>query len=400
MKLLFISDVPLKDPTSGSEQVLYQQVSALRRQRHDVRAISRSGDPVGEDIKENGHPEPGNFHADRNDLPGFIAAHLTQPASIYDRFAESGRFDAIICHQPITFFSLVLKKKLKGIPVLYVFHSPSHEEYLGQAGTNRFRTYIPAAFRRILEKQCLKRAGRYMTLSVFMKEKLKRIHGIEDSRVLVNPGGVDTARFKPAGDRDRIKKELGFPDGKIHLLTIRNLEPRMGLDNLIKAFLFLSKSERDIHLTIGGDGPEKNHLNDLVDACGLKDSVTMKGFIPADQLADHYAAADFFILPTRRLEGFGLVTPESLACGTPVLGTPVGGTLEILSRFDSEFLFSDTSSGAINRGIRNIMGKYSKNSPEYTELRSSCRQFAEKHYSWEKHIRTLNAAIHHLLSEP
>src|SRR5207249_11624167 len=55
------------------------------------------------------------------------------------------------------------------------------------------------------------------------------------------------------------------------------------------------------------------------------------GFIPDETLPSYYHAADVFVLPTRELEGFGLVTVEALACGTPVLGTPVGATPEVLS---------------------------------------------------------------------
>ena len=51
--------------------------------------------------------------------------------------------------------------------------------------------------------------------------------------------------------------------------------------------------------------------------------------------------ADLFILPTTELEGFGLVTVEALASGLPVLGTPIGGTREILAKLGSDHLFDD-----------------------------------------------------------
>jgi len=54
--------------------------------------------------------------------------------------------------------------------------------------------------------------------------------------------------------------------------------------------------------------------------------------------------ADLFVLPTLELEGFGLVTLEALASGVPVLGTPVGGTVEILKNLNPKLLFKDASS--------------------------------------------------------
>jgi glycosyltransferase involved in cell wall biosynthesis len=115
-------------------------------------------------------------------------------------------------------------------------------------------------------------------------------------------------------------------------------------------------------------------------------------------LHHYYGASDFFVLPTRKLEGFGLVTPESMACGTPVLGTPVGGTKEILSDFDSQFLFSDTSPDAMAKGIQMAMRKYFDEKEKYNELRHRCREYAEKNYSWKQHIDQLKSILEGIIS--
>ena len=166
-----------------------------------------------------------------------------------------------------------------------------------------------------------------------------------------------------------------MPAGKIHLLTVRNLEPRMGLDNLLKAIALLKEKALNIHLVIGGKGPERKNLENLIRRYELFDHVTMTGFIPAEQLPKYYGAADFFVLPTRELEGFGLVTPESMACGTPVLGTPVGGTREILSGFDSKFLFKDATPGAMVEGILWAVDHWLNDEEKYVGLRHRCREY-------------------------
>jgi glycosyltransferase involved in cell wall biosynthesis len=112
-------------------------------------------------------------------------------------------------------------------------------------------------------------------------------------------------------------------------------------------------------------------------------------------LPEYYQAADIFVLPTVELEGFGLVTLEALASGTPVLGTPVGGTQEILSRFDDRFLFQDTRHESISRLISETCQEY-RNQPVKWQLDSrQCRLFAEKYYSWETNV----AATERLLLE-
>jgi len=226
-----------------------------------------------------------------------------------------------------------------------------------------------------------------------MKQKIQHIHQLTTNNVVVNPGGVDLKIFRPLGNRKQIKNELSLPENKIHLLTIRNLEPRMGVDNLIRSIEILKRDGKFIHLTICGDGPEKNYLKKVIHELNLIKEVTLTGFVPSELLPKFYNAADFFILPTSKLEGFGLVTPESMACGTPVIGTPVGGTKEVLSNFDYNFLCRDSSPEAIADGIRKILKRYFADQKNYENLRVRCKEYAKNNYSWQRHISQLNTLI-------
>jgi glycosyltransferase involved in cell wall biosynthesis len=172
----------------------------------------------------------------------------------------------------------------------------------------------------------------------------------------------------------------------------------MGLDNLLKSIKILKQKMAKVHVTIGGEGPEKDNLQKLIEKFGLMDEVTMTGFIPAEQLPKFYAAADFFILPTSDLEGFGLVTLESMACGTPVIGTPVGGTKEILSNFDYNLLCRDKSPEAIADAIQKIITLYFNDRKIYRKLRMRCRAYAKNNYSWTRHINNLNTLINETLA--
>jgi len=249
----------------------------------------------------------------------------------------------------------------------------------------------------MIERFCLKRAAKIMVLSRYMKERVRHIHGISASKIVVNPGGVDLQRFRPPQNRKALKHKLGFPEGKIHLLTVRNLEPRMGIENLLKCIRILKKDQDSIHLILGGEGVERENLEKFIGEYGLLDDVSMAGFIPPDILPAYYGAADLFVLPTLHLEGFGLVTPESMACGTPVLGTPVGGTKEILSSFDPRFLFRDTSPEAMSEGIRRAVGEFFVRKKQYNQLRLDCREYAAKNYSWPRHTNQLKSILDEIL---
>ena len=120
------------------------------------------------------------------------------------------------------------------------------------------------------------------------------------------------------------------------LFTVRNLVPRMGLENLLEAVTMLGEEQRNLLLLIGGEGQLRPRLEELIRSRGLQDSVQLLGFVPEDQLAKYYQASDLVVLPTLRLgKGSGLVTVEAaVACGTPVVGTPVGARFKVLSTVD------------------------------------------------------------------
>ncbi|MFC1814698.1 glycosyltransferase family 4 protein [Thermodesulfobacteriota bacterium] len=394
MKILFIADVPLENPTSGSEQVLYQQAKGLDEQGNEVFVITRQMDLPAWNVRKVNGIQEGVFRVSPKEKIRAFFSLLKFPSKFYNSFSLNTPFKAAICHQPITCLALLLWRKLKNIVVLYVFHSPSHEEFLiANQDNNLLRNFISVNMRILFERLCLKRAQKVMVLSRYMKQKVIDYHNIPADRIIVNPGGVDLHRFKPPQSRYQLKEKLGFPADKIHLLSVRNLEPRMGLDNLIKCLYVLKKKQIGVHLTIGGEGVEKKKLEDLILKYGLSDMVTMADFIPDELLPEYYGAADIFVLPTRRLEGFGLVTLESMACGTPVLGTPVGGTKEILSNFDSQLIFNDSSPEAMAKGISEIIKKYFNGKINYDKLRIHCRRYAEKEYSWQRHTDLLRSIL-------
>jgi glycosyltransferase involved in cell wall biosynthesis len=399
MKFLFLSDVCFDNPLSGSEQVLHQQVIGLTKKNHSISAITReNGNSFKSGVSENNGILNAYYSIDLKQRSRIFLTLLKEPPKLFKKFIDKDQLVAAISHQPFTYFSLFIAGKVRNIPLIYVFHSPNHEEYmLSNVVLNDLARIPLIQLRRMIEKFCLKKAKRIMVLSQFMKQKVIDLHRISSDRIVVNPGGVDLDRFKPIENREMVKKALGFREKSIHLLTVRNLERRMGLDNLLRSIKILKQKMVKVHLTIGGEGPEKDGLQKLIERFGLMDEVTMTGFIPAEQLPKFYAAADFFILPTSDLEGFGLVTPESMACGTPVVGTPVGGTKEILSNFDYYLLCRDSSPEAIADGIQKSIKLYFNDRKIYKNLRMRCREYVKINYSWQRHINQLNTLINETL---
>src|SRR5205823_1565667 len=163
------------------------------------------------------------------------------------------------------------------------------------------------------------------------------------------PGGVDSEVFSPCQGRRSVRARLGLEEDGFILFTVRNLVPRMGLSELIDAIPRLRKEIQGLLLLIGGTGPLRSQL---------EAQVKVLGFIPEARLPDYYRAADLFVLPTAQLEGFGLVTVESLASGTPVLGTPIGATEEILGKLEGSLVAKGADSESLAVGIAALYRRF------------------------------------------
>ena len=126
---------------------------------------------------------------------------------------------------------------------------------------------------------------------------------------------------------------------------------------------------------------------------GLDKHVTFLGFVTEAELPRYYQAADVFVLPTRELEGFGLVTAEALACGTPVLGTRVGATPELLEPLDARLVFQDASAEAMAADLAALLARLAGDAAAAGDLRAACRRHAEARFGWDHVVDDLEAAL-------
>jgi glycosyltransferase involved in cell wall biosynthesis len=243
--------------------------------------------------------------------------------------------------------------------------------------------------RKSIEKTVLNRSDQIVTLSEYTRKKLERTYNLLPSKVSVIPGGVDLERFRPSTNKIGIRTDLNLPQDPNIFFTVRNLVPRMGLAHLISAFKTVLSERRDLFLVIGGEGPLAPALRRQVEEYGIADFVSFAGYIPDDQLPRYYQMADLFILPTEELEGFGMVTLEALSSGLPVLGTPVGGTKEILAHLGPEFLFADSNPVSLADLILKTIQWWDEDSNGHKDISQKCRRIAERFYSWEAHIDRL-----------
>jgi glycosyltransferase involved in cell wall biosynthesis len=188
-----------------------------------------------------------------------------------------------------------------------------------------------------------------------MKRVLMETYAFPEEKISVIPGEVNIDQFKNTLSRGEARRRLGLTLDRPIILTVRRLERRMGLHNLIEAMGEVARAHRDVLLLIAGKGPLRNELEQHIASNHLSANVRTLGAVTDEALPLLYRAADFSIVPTTSYEGFGLILLESLASGTPVLGTPVGAIPEVLAPLSQSLLLESSSPRNIAEGIGEVL---------------------------------------------
>ncbi|MCC8391230.1 glycosyltransferase family 4 protein [Paraburkholderia sp. MMS20-SJTR3] len=256
------------------------------------------------------------------------------------------------------------------VPKVVHFHGPwgaeSHPE--GGGGWSR-------AARIALERFVYRGATRHIVLSRAFGRLLHETYRVPDDSIRIVPGCVDVDHFDIAADRRAARARLGLPQDRPLLFCIRRLVSRMGLEDLIDALALVKLRVPDVLLTIAGKGPLETQLHARIRARGLDAHVRLAGFVPVDDVPLWYRAADLSVVPTVSLEGFGLTTIESLAAGTPVLVTPVGGLPEAVAPLSNALVLPSGGYKAIGEGLIDALLGHS-----VLPDSDACRAYARRHF--------------------
>lgn len=189
-------------------------------------------------------------------------------------------------------------------------------------------------------------------------------YGADPSAIRVVPNGVDTERFSPDvanGPRlDALRKELSITDERV-LVSVSRLVPKNGLDIVIDALpRILEVGPRSVVVFVG-DGPERRALERRAEENGVRQAVRFVGTVDHELTADYLRLADVFVRPSRS-EGLGSAFLEAMACGIPVVATPVGGIPDFLRHEDNGLFVAPESAPSLAEGVLRLLsdGELSK----------------------------------------
>ena len=218
-----------------------------------------------------------------------------------------------------------------------------------------------------------RRASASIVVSSALKHAMRNI-GMAPTCVLVMPNGVDARRFH-LRPQHAARAELGWPDAPT-LLSVGNLVENKGHHLVIEALTHMPQ----FRLVIAGDGPQRRALETLVARSNLASRVQFMGSVDQAQLATCYCAADVLVLASSR-EGWPNVLLESMACGTPVVATRVGGVPEIVTSNRVGQLMASRTVGELVDAVTRLWG----NLPDRATVRARAQEL-----SWDS---TTNAQL-------
>ncbi|MEO6718060.1 MAG: glycosyltransferase [Novosphingobium sp.] len=149
--------------------------------------------------------------------------------------------------------------------------------------------------------------------------------GLPHERITLHRTGLDRSCFRPL-DRAAARARFGFSPGVPLLATVGALIPRKGQAYVIDALAHLP----DTQLALAGGGPDETMLRARAADLGVAGRVHFLGPLPHADLPELLSAADVFVMPSSS-EGLANAWIEALACGVPVVTTPIPGALELLT---------------------------------------------------------------------
>ncbi|MGZ4908218.1 MAG: glycosyltransferase family 4 protein [Halobacteriota archaeon] len=261
----------------------------------------------------------------------------------------------------------------RDVPIVQILHHlPSSERsHSPSSPTARIASTMLAA----LENRALAQAHTIICQSVDTMQKLLSSYPEHVTKATVIPNGVDVQLFKP---RNGDHKGAEVQQPPLILCVARGLETRKGISYLIEAFAAVQRVERAELIIIGTDSHGlKQQLLEQTRALGILNAVTFINSVPLHELVALYQRATLTVVPSS-LEGFSKPALESMACGTPVVGSAVGAIPELIDDRSGVVVPPRDSSALADALIRLLQDK-----ERTTSMGAAARQRALTRFSWD-----------------
>ncbi len=191
-----------------------------------------------------------------------------------------------------------------------------------------------------------------IVVSEGVKKMVVKEEGVPDDKIEVLYNGVDAARFGNNVRSEALKKELGFTDSDLIMVSVGNFTPVKGHKFLVEGFVSTSNDFPNAYLLLIGDGPLRSMLSFMVKEKRLQDRIIFLG--KRNDVVDLLDLSDICILPSLS-EGLSNALLEYMAAAKPIIATKVGGNTEVITDGVNGILIEPGNPAAISWAIRNLL---------------------------------------------
>lgn len=284
-------------------------------------------------------------------------------------------------------------KRRLGIPYVITFHALGKIRKLHQKEQDAFPEE-----RLGIEQMIVDDADYIIAECPQDKQDLVEHYQADPSNISIIPCGFSSDEFHPVA-KSIARRQLGLEKDELVLLQLGRVVPRKGIDNVIRSLRYLRDIPKLRLLVVGGaaDVPdfEKDQefirLRDIARAEGVLAQVEFTGRRNRQQLKQYYQAADFFI-STPWYEPFGITPLEAMACGTPVIGSAVGGIKYTVKDGETGFLVPPHDPEALALAVREGISCPDK----YRALCRNALKRVHAYFTWEHVARKADDLYHRI----
>jgi phosphatidylinositol alpha-1,6-mannosyltransferase len=294
-------------------------------------------------------------------------------------FAKKKRINILWCGYPDT------RSLIAGLIARTFFQIPFFVSTYGEELPPMLaRTSFPGSFINRIRRYGLTKAEGTFTLSSFSQKWLMKV-GVNKKRIHIIPPGVDLENFIEKKQKiSQLKAQLGLNNKKV-ILSIGNITPRKGIDQVVKAVAELRKKIPNVMYLVVGKfiGDEKQKIKKLIRNYDLHDTVIFTGEISQDLIASYFYLCDVFCLYTREnKEGFGIVFIEAGACRRPVVGVATGGVTDAVIHQDNGLLVNFGDKNGFQRALHTIL----TNKHIAKEFGANGYRIVQRKYQWDRQV--------------
>lgn len=230
-----------------------------------------------------------------------------------------------------------------------------------------------------------------IAVSRFTKDKIEEVHDFPPQKCTVLNNCLDPFLPLPSNKlkKETLLKKYGFSATDTILMTLTRISSKeryKGYDKVIEAIGSLNDTSCNIKYLVAGsyDKEEKIFLDDLINSLHLQNKVVLAGFIQDEELENHFAISDIYVMPSRK-EGFGIVFIEAMYYGLPVIAGNADGSVDALLNGELGQLVHPGNTAAIAQSINNIIQNKKAFIPNRNKL--------EKHFSYDAYKQNLYSII-------